>query len=202
MEVVIDGENNVDGIELFGSFISKKIQQKILDKTQNMSEEIRDKAEISLNENWAVHNITYAGDMSDTTLSATNNVERSQNAITCTIELMAKGHAVSFIEFGTGVYYSDNHEYASTYGATRGSYGQGKGNQEAWYFYGTASDITNGLAGQLAYKNRKDSSDGYRHDLIRTRGNPPNRCMLVTYNDIKRILSDSKIKIKNEVANK
>ncbi len=95
------------------------------------------------------------------------------NDVTVTVENMgpdkiavvANGQAVAFIEFGTGVTYSEQHPKADDMGAVRGSYGQGKGNNESWTYYGEAG--TNGVP-------VRDSDKG---TVIRTKGNPPARAM-------------------------
>lgn len=81
------------------------------------------------------------------------------------IAVVANGQAVAFIEFGTGVTYSEQHPKADDMGAVRGSYGQGKGNNESWTYYGEAG--TNGAP-------VRDSDKG---TVIRTKGNPPARAM-------------------------
>lgn len=50
--------------------------------------------------------------------------------------LIAEGHSVGFLEFGTGVFYEDNHPLAKDFGAIRGGYGKGYGKQETWGYYG------------------------------------------------------------------
>lgn len=79
-------------------------------------------------------NAKYAGE---------NDVECdvSQDGTKCTI--IAKGKAVAFIEFGTGVTHS-GWGAAGTVGALplpdgigeHGTYGQGKGNRKGWFYYG------------------------------------------------------------------
>ncbi|NMP36561.1 MAG: hypothetical protein GX051_00335 [Clostridiales bacterium] len=81
------------------------------------------------------------------------------------IVITAAGEAVLFIEFGSGVIYTEQHPKASEMGAIRGGYGQGKGNQSAWGFYGEA-----GTNGQFV----KTTDKG---DVYVTHGNPPARAM-------------------------
>lgn len=77
------------------------------------------------------------------------------------MEITANGKAVAFIEFGTGIFYKEIHPTASKVGAIRGSYGQGKGNQVSWGYYGEAG--TNGRVIQ--------NSSG--REVVITKGNPP-----------------------------
>jgi hypothetical protein len=81
-----------------------------------------------------------------------------------TLAIVARGQAVAFIEFGTGVHYTEQHPRAQAVGAIRGSYGQGKGKQKAWGYYGHP-----GTHGKVIYKRNKS--------VVITRGNPPARAM-------------------------
>lgn len=90
--------------------------------------------------------------------------------------VVAKGSAVLFIEFGTGVTYPDNHPEAKQHGMIRGAYGQGKGKQKSWAYYGEA-----GSNGEILKQTDKGT-------LISTKGNPANMCMYETVKDLKRIL--------------
>lgn len=100
-----------------------------------------------------------------------------------TIVITASGKAVLFIEFGTGITYTEEHPKASDMGAVRGGYGQGKGNQSSWGYYGEAG--TNGRVIKTTDKG----------DLVITRGNPPARAM---YEADKAIMSQI-LKIAKEV---
>lgn len=74
--------------------------------------------------------------------------------------VVASGQAVTFIEFGTGIVYPDNHPKAGEMGAVRGGYGEGHGSQRTWGYYGEPG--TNGK--QL-------------RDVVLTHGNPASRSM-------------------------
>lgn len=95
-----------------------------------------------------------------------------------TIQVIANGHAVTFIEFGTGVTYSEQHPLASEMGAIRGSYGKGKGRRSSWTYYGVKG--TNGRFIR--------SSD--KGDVYRTHGNPPARAMYLASKEIKQKILD------------
>lgn len=82
-----------------------------------------------------------------------------------TLFISAEGNAVAFIEFGTGIHYTEQHPYAAELGFQRGTYGQGKGSQETWGYYGWKG--TNGVR-------IKDTMKG---TLVLTHGNPPARAM-------------------------
>ncbi len=79
--------------------------------------------------------------------------------------LTATGNAVTFIEFGTGVHYAEQHPKAAALGAIRGAYGQGKGSRDTWGYYGSP-----GTNGQVIKENDKGT-------VVLTHGNPPARAM-------------------------
>ena len=86
--------------------------------------------------------------------------------------VVAVGGTVLFIEFGTGVTYPDNHPEARDLGMERGEYGQGRGKQPTWGYYGEPG--TNGtVVGERA-----------KGTLILTHGNPANMPM---YNAVKEL---------------
>lgn len=85
-----------------------------------------------------------------------------------TLIISATGQTVTFIEFGTGVTYADAHPLAQEFGMIRGEYGQGKGKQESWVYYGET-----GTMGEWM----RTTDNKY---VIRTHGNPANRCMYDT----------------------
>ncbi len=82
-----------------------------------------------------------------------------------TIEVLAIGNAVTFIEFGTGIHYKKEHPLASEMGAVRGGYGKHRGSRDTWSYYGEP-----GTDGVVAKTNAKGT-------LILTHGNPPARAM-------------------------
>lgn len=81
------------------------------------------------------------------------------------LAIVARGNAITFIEFGTGVHYTEQHPKAEELGAVRGTYGQGKGSRDSWTYYGET-----GTAGQIVRESEKGA-------VVRTQGNPPNRAM-------------------------
>lgn len=78
----------------------------------------------------------------------------------------AKGNSVTFIEFGTGIRYTEIHPKAAEMGAVRGAYGKGKGNRDTWGYYGET-----GTNGKLI----RELGDGT--PVVLTHGNPPARAM-------------------------
>lgn len=92
------------------------------------------------------------------------------------IEIVARGQAVAFIEFGTGIVYADDHPLASQLGIARGTYGQGKGANPTWAYYGTKGKNTN------AKIVRTDLDKG---DVVLTEGNPPAYGMYLAGEEIK-----------------
>ena len=77
--------------------------------------------------------------------------------------LEARGEAVAFIEFGTGVHYSEEHPLAAERGMTRGGFGYHLGKLDSWRYVGDPG--TNG------------EDDPNHPGYIRTHGNPPARAM-------------------------
>ncbi len=96
--------------------------------------------------------------------------------------VVARGRAVTFIEFGTGVVYADDHPKAAEMGAVRGGYGDGHGSQRTWGYYGEPG--TNGT-----------SVPGKREDLVLTHGNPASRSMY----EAGKAMRDQIMKIAREV---
>ena len=79
--------------------------------------------------------------------------------------ITATGNAVMFIEFGTGVHYSEQHPKAAELGAVRGTYGQGKGSRDSWGYYGSP-----GTNGRVVKETDKGT-------VVLTHGNPPARAL-------------------------
>lgn len=89
--------------------------------------------------------------------------------------ITARGKAVTFIEFGTGVVWPDEHEKAAELGMIRGQYGQGKGaNPKGWTYYGEGG--TNGT-----FVRESD-----RGNVYHTFGNPPARAMYLASEEMRR----------------
>ena len=79
--------------------------------------------------------------------------------------VIAVGTAVLFIEFGTGVTYPDSHPEAGAHGMVRGGYGQGKGKQKSWGYYGDP-----GTNGEVKFNKSGQA-------VVITHGNPANMPM-------------------------
>lgn len=92
-----------------------------------------------------------------------------------TLIIEAAGNAVAFIEFGTGVNYTQEHPTAGKVGAVRGAYGQGKGKQRAWGYYGVPG--THGRVVRMIASN---------HMVVLTEGNPPARALYDAGQEIRR----------------
>lgn len=92
--------------------------------------------------------------------------------------ITAAGNAVTFIEFGTGVHYAEQHPKGVEMGAIRGAYGQGKGSRDSWGYYGNP-----GTNGQIVKETDKGT-------VVLTHGNPPARAMYDATKEMRtRILS-------------
>ena len=80
--------------------------------------------------------------------------------------ISATGSSVTFIEFGTGVHYTEQHPKAAEVGALRGEYGKGHGSRDVWGYYGNPG--TNGVV--------RKTVEG-KGSLVLTHGNPPSRAL-------------------------
>ena len=94
------------------------------------------------------------------------------------LAITATGQSITFIEFGSGVYYSEQHPKASEFGYERGAYGQGKGSQNTWGYYGVP-----GTNGEIIRSNEKG-------DLVITHGNPPARVMYDAGKEMRSVMVD------------
>lgn len=79
--------------------------------------------------------------------------------------VVALGEAALFIEFGTGVYYPDDHPEKPQGILGRGEYGKGRGKQRTWGYYGDPG--TNGVE-----KTKKNGNT-----VVLTHGNPASQSM-------------------------
>lgn len=99
-----------------------------------------------------------------------------------TIRVVAKGKSVTFIEFGTGITYTEQHPLAVDMGMIRGSYGKGRGKNPKWSYYGDP-----GTHGEIV---RVDNIKG---NVVLTKGNPPAKALYQAGKDIReRILEVAK----------
>lgn len=94
------------------------------------------------------------------------------------LAITARGQAVAFIEFGTGVHYVEEHPKAAELGLERGTYGQGKGSRDLWGYYGEPG--TNG----------KVIRTTERGQVVLTHGNPPARAMYEAGRDMRARISE------------
>ena len=90
-----------------------------------------------------------------------------------TLQIVAEGKSILFIEFGTGVYNPVEHPRADDLGMFRGEYGYGLGKLQAWRYEGEPG--TNGEVIQ----------DGPHAGEILTHGNNANMCMYLAAEDMR-----------------
>ncbi|MBP3370845.1 MAG: hypothetical protein J6L85_08840 [Clostridia bacterium] len=107
----------------------------------------------------------------DGTNDVTVSIEQSRPNV---LKIVARGKAVLFIEFGTGIFYPDDHPKAKELNMVRGEYGQKKGQNESWVYVGEAG--THGKV--LRY------SDSGKQ-AVRTHGNPASRSMYLTAEEVR-----------------
>lgn len=123
-------------------------------------------------EGYQIASANFAKAVYDGTNDAHVSVEtRGENVMA----VVAVGASVLFIEFGTGVTYPDNHPEADQNGMRRGEYGQGKGKQTSWGYYGDPG--TNGKV-----RSKGDKS------VVITKGNPANMAMYNTARQLEQKL--------------
>lgn len=93
------------------------------------------------------------------------------------LRIHADGSAVAFIEFGTGVHYSEIHPKAGEFGAVRGGYGLHLGLNDSWRYRGDP-----GTNGEII-------TFGRHAGQVLTHGNPPARAMYETGKEIRARIS-------------
>jgi len=86
-----------------------------------------------------------------------------------TLILAAEGKAVAFIEFGTGVHYTEVYPISVEGIAPRGTYGKGKGSNDSWVYVGDPGNTW--VEGEII-ATKKDG-----RYVVKTHGNPPARAM-------------------------
>lgn len=110
-------------------------------------------------------NAMYAGD---------NDVAVSVEPITNGYRVVAKGKAVIFIEFGTGVL-NPEHPQSAEFGFKHGTYGKGKGaNEKGWVYVGEQGNAGRPL----------------REGVYRTYGNPPAKAMYQSSKEMRNAIYD------------
>lgn len=143
-----------------------KYKQSILDKEKQLLEKL---AYIGVSN----ASVRFTTAMYDGVNDVTVNLEKTAKGYA----VVAKGKAVAFIEFGSGVYHNTGEPYPlprpdGVVGI--GEYGQGKGKRKAWYYKGEA-----GTNGEL-------QSNG----SVKTRGNPAAMPMWYATEEMRRSILD------------
>lgn len=116
----------------------------------------------------------------------TNDVLVEQNPVwtsPTTLKVVASGKSITFIEFGSGVHYTEEHPKAAELGMIRGAYGHGLGKFDSWRYKGEP-----GSNGEVI-------REGPHKGEVRTHGNPPARAMY----DAGKDMRDNVAKIAKEV---
>lgn len=143
---------------------------KVVSRLQKYRNEFPNKINIFL-ERLAVIGATRARvDFTRAMYAGKNDVEISVDKVKNGYRVNARGQAVLFIEFGTGVI-NPEHPLSSEFGYAHGTYGQGKGsNPNGWVYIGEQ-----GNAGQPI-----------KEGVYRTMGNPPARAMYNASKDVRK----------------
>ena len=113
--------------------------------------------------------------------AGTNDVTVDHEVKGTKVTVTARGSAVGFIEYGTGIGYPTPAE--SPY--PHGTFGQGKGANPPWTYYGETGNAPR------TYVVRS----GKKGDVVRTYGNPANLCLHLT----KQELQENAARILREV---
>ena len=100
-----------------------------------------------------------------------------------TLKIVASGRSITFIEFGSGVHYTEEHPKANELGMIRGAYGHGLGKFDSWRYKGDP-----GTNGEVIQK-------GKHKGEVLTHGNPPARAMY----DAGKEMRENVVKIAKEV---
>ena len=144
MQIDVDVENTLKDLDLISLTLRNKAQ-KILKELIISGYTVADYA------------------FADAEYDGTNDVSLSMKFEGNTAELMASGKSVLFIEFGSGIVFTDENPKAAELGFIRGAYGKGNGGKPSWVYVGEAG--TNGYV-----------IDEKRNVVI-TQGNPPANAM-------------------------
>lgn len=96
----------------------------------------------------------------------TNDVSLSMSFSGNTATLTASGQAVLFIEFGSGITFTEKNPKAAELGFIRGKYGKGNGSKPSWVYVGEQ-----GSNGHFLRETKDEQA------VVRTKGNPPANAM-------------------------
>lgn len=96
----------------------------------------------------------------------TNDVSLSMSFSGNTATLTASGQAVLFIEFGSGMTFTEQNPKAIELGFIRGKYGKGNGSKPSWVYVGEQ-----GSNGHFLRETKDEQA------VVRTNGNPPANAM-------------------------
>lgn len=111
-----------------------------------------------------------------------NDVSLSMSFSGNTATLTASGQSVLFIEFGSGITFTEVNPKAIELGFIRGKYGKGNGLKPSWVYVGEQ-----GSNGQFLRKTKDDEI------VVRTKGNPPANAMYEASKNIReKIISEVK----------
>ena len=115
----------------------------------------------------------------------TNDVQVETEKGNDSRSIIAKGESVTFIEYGTGVYYNGSGSYMGELPpgiSGIGGYGKGLGKNDYWFYSGQPGNAGGALA------------NGHPNSTI-THGNPANNCMYLAGEEIIKAIPDAAKKV-------
>lgn len=142
---------------------------KVISQIENYRKDLQSKINLFLEKLATLGAYRARVEFSNAMYAGKNDVEISVEPTKTGYKVEAKGQAVLFIEFGTGVI-NPEHPQSSEVGFSHGTYGKGKGaNEKGWVYIGEQ-----GNAGQPI-----------REGVYHTYGNPPAKAMYYASKDMK-----------------
>lgn len=194
MKVKIGSNADYSMFDRFKFKVSKKAREKALDRAKYVNDLLVDqfteelsKGIIGVQAGQVNYSGTLYADIDYTKEIITD--ERTKTYAKYVTDITAFGKDLYFIEFGTGIYYDDDHPWKDEAGAVRGSYGKGQGNNPYWFFTETKG-VTPFV--EPAYSKGRDKNGDIipnnNPNLYISRGNPANQIVYKSFVSTKQLL--------------
>lgn len=151
----------------------KRYKQWLLDKTKEFIDELAKAGFEVAKANF--DKAEYDGTKDVTVTVETRQADSDKEIL---VAVVAIGQSVLFLEFGTGVTYSDDHPEKPDGILARGTYGKGKGKQPTWGYYGEDT-------GKLGwYATTKQGAEKVPH-VVLTHGVPASQSLYNARKDVR-----------------